>query len=220
MARIGAAWHDRITKWIEFSDPASLLSVDIFFDLRHAHGDAELSDSLWRYAFDAAHGQAAFAKLLIESANFAPTGRNWFGGIRTEAGRIDLKKAGLFGIVSAARALAVCHHVVERSTPARLEGLSALKLGAEQDLDALVESQRLFLDLILGQQIEDVKLGRPPGNSVEVKRLSARGKARLRTALQSVEHLERARARSVVQGLGRSCCGVRSPTPAARPSSS
>ena len=37
----------------------------------------------------------------------------FFGGIRTEGGRIDLKAAGLFGIVAAARAMAIRHHVMD-----------------------------------------------------------------------------------------------------------
>ena len=44
--------------------PPDLLSVDIFFDMRGVHGDTSLADTLWREAFDAAKGQAAFAKLL------------------------------------------------------------------------------------------------------------------------------------------------------------
>ena len=74
-------------------------------------------------------------------------GLGLFGRFKTRQGRIDLKKAGLFGIVTAARVLAIRHHVVERSTPARLAGIKALGLGAASDLDALIEAQATFLDL-------------------------------------------------------------------------
>jgi len=79
-------------------------------------------EALWRHAFEAARGNAGFAKLLAAAIGTIAPGRNWFGGFLTTHGRIDLKRTGLFRIVSAARALAVCHHVVERSTPERLEG--------------------------------------------------------------------------------------------------
>jgi CBS domain-containing protein len=117
-------------------------------------------------------------------------GINWFGGIKTEQGRIDLKKAGLFGIVSVARALAICHHVVERSTPARLAGLEALQIGAKRDLGILAEAQETFLDLILAQQIVDIAEGRRAGNAVAVKRLLPRDRERLRAALRAVGPLE------------------------------
>ena len=104
-------------------------------------------------------------------------------------GRIDLKKSGLFGIVSAARALAIRHHVAERSTPARLAGVQALGLG-EADLDALVDAQRTFLELILAQQVSDIADGIPPTNKVEVKPLSRRERGRLHGALAAVGSLD------------------------------
>ena len=112
------------------------------------------------------------------------------GGFRTEQGRIDLKKAGLFGIVSAARALAIRHHVVERSTPARLAGVKALGLGGESDLDALIDAQALFLDLMLGPADRRHGARRPPSNAVVVKSPAERDKDRLRAALRSIEHLD------------------------------
>ena len=183
-------WRERIGDWIQRSTPQDLLSVDIFFDLRGVHGDLELADTLWREAFDAAHGNAGFSKLLIEAAGAAEAGRNWFGGFRTVNGRIDLKKAGLFSLVSAARALAICHHVTEHSTPARLAGIKGLMPGAQSDLDALIDAHVVFLDLILKQQIDDMERGLPPTNAVEVKVLSRRDRERLRAALQSVDNLD------------------------------
>ena len=79
--------------------PQDLLAVDIFFDLRGVHGDGSLADTLWREAFAAARGKADFAKQLVETAGSNQPGFGLFGGFKTERGRIDLKKAGLFGIV-------------------------------------------------------------------------------------------------------------------------
>lgn len=185
-----ATWRARTRDWVLRSNPADLLSVDIFFDLRGVHGDLALANAVWEDAFDAAKGQAAFAKLLAETAGRSEPGLTWFGGFKTERGRIDLKKTGLFGIVGAARALAICHHVRERSTPARLAGLKASGVGAEKDLEALSDAQEVFLDLILAQQIADAADGKPATNAVVVKTLSARDRERLSTALRAVALLE------------------------------
>jgi len=182
-------WRQRIRRWIEQSSPTDLLAVDIFFDMCGVHGDVGLAEQVWREAFDAAKGRPAFAKLLVETAGTTESGLGLFGGFRTEQGRIDVKRSGLFGLVTAARALAICHHVVERSTPARLAGIRALGRGGENDLDALAEAQLVFLDLALAQQIEDIRRGIPPSNAVEVKRLPARDRERLRSALKAVSHL-------------------------------
>ena len=183
-------WRARVAAWIASARPGDLLSVDIFFDLRPVHGDLALANTLWREGFGLARGELGFAKLLAEAAGSYEKGLGLFGGFRTRHGRIDLKKAGLFGIVTLARVLAVCHHVVERATPARLAGLKARGVGAERDLDALIEAQGTFLDLVLAQQIEDIENGTPATNTVAVKRLSRRDRDRLRAALTAVEHLD------------------------------
>ena len=185
-----ATWRARVRHWITRSSPQDLLSVDIFFDLRGVHGDTGLAAALWREGFDLAAGEVSFAKLLAETAGSVAPSLNWFGGFKTVNGRIDLKRAGLFGIVSTARALAIRHRVVERSTAARLAGVKALGLGAESDLEALIDAQATFLDLVLAQQIRDVAAGIPPSNAVEIKRLSRRERARLHAALEAVANLD------------------------------
>jgi CBS domain-containing protein len=184
-----ATWRNRIDHWIMRATPADLLSVDIFFDLRAVHGDGSLAVAVRQAAFAAAEGQAAFAKLLVEGVS-TPSSLKLFGGIRTEGGRIDLKAAGLFGIVAAARAMAIRYHVMERSTPARLAGVKALVHVGEADLDALVAAHGLFLDLILAQQVEDIALGIPPSNAVALKRLSVRDRDRLHAALRAVTAID------------------------------
>ena len=182
-------WRARIAHWISRSNPADLLAVDIFFDLRGVHGNNALAETLWRDAFEAAKGHADFAKLLAEAAGEVEPGLTLFGGIKVTQGRIDLKRAGLFGVVTAARVLAIRHHVLERATPRRLAGLIGLQIGGERDLEALAEAQMIFLSLILDQQIDDIEHGRPPTNKVAVKRLSATEREFLQRALKAVRHL-------------------------------
>ena len=189
-------WRERIGHWIGQSNPQSLLSVDIFFDMRPVHGDGGLCTTIWRDAFDAARGQLGFAKLLAEAAGGGESGLGLLGRFQTSQGRIDLKKVGLFRIVSTARALAIRHHVVERSTLARLAGIKALGIGAASDLDALIAAQETLLDLLLAQQTEDLERGRPPSNAVAVRRLSSRDRDRLRSTLEAVGHID-----EVMRGL-------------------
>jgi CBS domain-containing protein len=181
-------WRARVGSWITHSKPEDLLSVDIFFDLIGVHGDVTLAETLWRGGFDAARGNAAFAKLLAQAAGDMPSGLNIFGGLRTEDGRIDLKLVGLFGIVSTARVLAIRHHLLERSTPERLEAAAALGRG-QHDLDALARAQAVFLDLIAEQQVADIQTGLSPSNKVAVRRLTREQRKDLHEALGAVRHL-------------------------------
>ena len=183
-------WRDRVAGWIKKSDPDDLLSVDIFFDLRGVHGDLALASQLWRDSFDQAAGDVAFAKLLADSAGKVAPGMGLFRRLLTENGRIDIKKSGLFGIISMARALAIRHHITEHATAARLQGLKALDIGGREPLDDLLDAQEVFLDLLIDQQVDDMEHGLTPTNTVAVKRLSERQKRRLRSALGAVRHLD------------------------------
>jgi DNA polymerase-3 subunit epsilon/CBS domain-containing protein len=184
-----ATWQSRIEHWIVRSNPKDLLCVDIFFDLRAVCGDGSLAVAVRQAAFAAAEGQAAFAKLLVEGIS-VPRSVGFFGGIRTENGRVDLKRSGLFGVVSAARAMAIRYGVMERSTPARLAGVKALLHVSAGDLDAVGGAHGVFLDLILSQQIEDISHGTSPSNAVMVKRLSSHDLERLRSALEAVASVD------------------------------
>ena len=183
-------WRKRIGRWIRTSNPQDLLSVDIFFDLLPVHGDVTLADDVWRYAFEAAANNPAFAKLLAESAGRVEPGLDFFGRLRTQEGRIDIKKTGLLGVVSAARVLAIRHGFARYGTRARLQEVRALGLGHDADLEAFEAAQSLFLDLLADQQVDDIEQGIPPSNKVSIKSLSAATRERLRTALQALRHLD------------------------------
>ncbi len=182
-------WRERIAEWITRSSPDDLLSVDIFFDFRAVHGDSALAMQLWNDAYDLAKGQTGFLKLLAEAAGPVepPVG---FFGIKTDNGRVDLKKGGLFAIVAAARLLAMRFHVAEHSTKVRLEGVNALKVGGASDLDSLVQAHAVLLENILEQQLMDMALGRAPSNSVELRRLSKARQDQLKHALGGLSSVD------------------------------
>ena len=181
-----------ITDWIARSRPDDLLSVDIFFDMRGVYGQLGLADTLWRCAFDAARGRVEFAKLLAEVGRPVERGIGFFGRIRARKGRIDLKRAGLFGIVSTARVLSIQHHVLERSTPARLRGVRALDVGGEADID---RADRGAGDVSGIGPVAAARRypcrARPATNTVVGQAAVRRANAeRLQAALQSVRHLD------------------------------
>ena len=182
-------WRERVTEWIGRSSPEDLLSVDIFFDLRFVHGDNALAEGLRRDALDLAKGHITFLKLLAESAGpFEPP--LGFFGFKTENGRVDLKRGGLFPIVSTARVLALRFHVAERSTPARLNAVKAMHAGAERDLEAMIDAHRTLLGVVLDQQLVDIAAGTPPSNRVDIRRLDRPQKEKLREALKSLRYAD------------------------------
>lgn len=191
-----STWTARVAEWVRRSRPEDLLNVDIFFDLRAVHGDAAMAASIWNGAFDAARDAPEFIKLLAEAAQAHGSPFTLFGSLREENGRVDLKRAGLFPVVSAARCLAIRHGVRERATPARLRALVAMGIGSEQDLTRMDEAHARVLDIVLRQQLADISAGLPPSSKVRLKDLGSGGQQDLKAALHALDHSAR-----VVQDL-------------------
>ena len=185
-----ATWRERVDDWIGRSRPAgSAVGRHFLRPARRARRCRAGGRSSGATAFDAAKGKPGFAKLLADAAGRSSRVSRFSAASRPSKGRIDLKRAGLFGIVTTARVLAIRHHIVERATPARLAGLATLDKGTT-DLEALSSAHAVFVDLILAQQIADIDAGHPPSNRVEVKRLSRAERARLKDALRATAHLD------------------------------
>lgn len=182
-----AAWRARLGEWMRRSRPADLMNVDIFFDLAPAAGDTRLAQGLRDAAFATAAHSPAFIKLLAEAGTAGGSPFGLFGRLRTEAGRLDLKRAGLFRIVTIARCLALRHGIKAAATDGRLLGLQGMGLGGEEDLDRLAAAHGYLLDLILRQQLADIADGTPPTNTVRLDRLSRTERRRLKETLASLK---------------------------------
>jgi DNA polymerase-3 subunit epsilon/CBS domain-containing protein len=179
-----AEWRARIGRWLTRATPEDLLAVDIFFDFRAVHGRRALAHQLWLDAWAAARGEIAFLKLLAQSAGEGGSHLTMLGRVRTdEDGRIDIKGSVLKGVVTTARILALRHGVTTHATAARLSGLIERAHGGAADLSGFDEDHQLALDLVLEQQLLDIAEGKPPGNKVTARSLSARQTQALKAAL-------------------------------------
>jgi DNA polymerase-3 subunit epsilon/CBS domain-containing protein len=185
-----SGWAATISHWVTRSDPQDLLNVDIFFDLLPVLGDRAMAEGVWRHAFEAGGGRPAFAKLLAAASAEVQATLSWFGGFRTEDGRIDLKKGALLPIVANARLLAIQFGVLARSTPERLAGVRDLGIGGAADLERLGEIHGLIVDCILRQQLHDIAEGRRPTNRIDPRRLTGAGQSGLKAALRAVAAIE------------------------------
>lgn len=180
-------WRERISQWVRRSRPQDLLNIDIFFDLAAVHGERALGETLFEDAYAYGHADAAFPLVLGERFASLRTPFTLFGGLRTEEGRIDLKRNALFPLVSAARALSIRHNIRARSTRERLEGLLERQIGSESAIRRVLAAHDLVLSLMLAQQGRDRHQGVPLSNRVEVATLPRDRRGALRTALRDLQ---------------------------------
>lgn len=182
-------WRQRIAGWVARPEGVNLLNADIFYDFRPVHGDYGLAALLRDLALEAARSRPFLALLGAQLGDMG-TPLGLFGGFKTEAGRVDLKKGGLLPLVSAARVLALRDGSSALDTPGRLQAaVAAGHLNAE-DAAGFRDAHELLLRLVLEQQIEDVRAGISPSPRVEIKRLDGLTRHRLREALKRIQLID------------------------------
>jgi DNA polymerase-3 subunit epsilon/CBS domain-containing protein len=67
--------------------------------------------------------------------------------------------------------------------------VKVVRSNAERDLEMLKDAHGVFIDMILAQQLKDIERGVAAPNAVAVAGLAVRDRSRLKTALESVAHL-------------------------------
>lgn len=180
-------WLERVEHWVARANSEDLLSVDVFFDNMFCYGEAALWQDFHAQARLLTQGRAAFAKLLADANGSHQSGLTLFQRFRTQDGRLDLKRYGLFPIVCMARTMAIMRGYEPASTQERLALLRADNPHSAQDLDALIEAQSLFLTFIARQQILDGQAGIAPSNQIEITRLSSFERNKLKEALAAAD---------------------------------
>jgi DNA polymerase-3 subunit epsilon/CBS domain-containing protein len=182
-------WRARISGWLARARPEDLLNVDIFFDLLPVAGDAALARKLHEEAVRAASRSLPFISLLAESvAGLAPP-LGLFGGLRSDAGRIDLKRSGLLPMASFARTLALRIGSTSLSTPDRLHDVAAAGRLPEADLQVLLGIHADLITLVVRQQIEDLLNGVRPSCRVALKGLDRAAVKRLGHHLRALHNI-------------------------------
>lgn len=182
--RTREGWRAAISDWVRTPAPEDLLNVDIFYDFRPVHGDRTLAEALRDDATRAAASSPLFLRLLaanLESMN-PPFGL--FGMLRTDAGRVDLKRGGLMPIVTAARIMALKRGSTARGTPERLAVAATGGALTDADRAALDAAHGILLGLTLDQQLADIAEGVRPSTRVAVGRLDRPARRRLKEALR------------------------------------
>ena len=185
--RDAQSWRREIGRWLSRTSPEDILHADIFFDSMCVHGDCRLAELLHREASEAAAKARPFLRLLAQRACEFDDPTGLFGRWRLDTrGRIDLKRCGIMPIFSAARAAALQHGIVHRSTLHRLGALRKLRPEQAATCDDLADAHGILLAEVLKQQLRDMDSGVALSNSVAPSELGSVATEKLKWALGRV----------------------------------
>ena len=184
-----AAWQELFSQWTRLPKPEALLDAAIFFDFRGVAGDLSL-ESLDEI-ITAAQSQKLFLSHLARGALdfFPPLG--FFNRLRSENGKLDLKKDSIAPIVGLARAAALAAGSRERSTLERLAVAksSGAMLSAE-DAATLEEIFPFLFELRLRHQVAQLAAGGAIDHSVKLTDLSRLTRRQLKDAFVTIKRIQ------------------------------
>jgi CBS domain-containing protein len=182
-----ATWRAHVDHWVGTPTAAAVLEASVFFDLRHQHGDAELTAELARTQRRAAHGAPIFlAHLAAHAASHHPP-LGFFRELVVERSgehrdALDVKRGGINVIVEIARLHGLACGSEATSTVARLEDAAADRRVSPGLAADLRDAWEFLAHLRLRHQSEQVRSGRPADNWVDPSSLSHFEKRHLKAA--------------------------------------
>ena len=192
-------WRTVLDQWFGTPTPENIMNVSMFSDLRLLSGDPSLQMALKEFvAGRLKNNELYLGHMTANLLRFAvPLG--WFGKIRTEkgehAGKVDLKKAGIFAITEGVKILALGYGVQETGTAERLKQLAGQGVLTGKEADDLTASFYALVHFRLRTQIDAISKGQRPDNRIILADLNRMEKERLRAALEG--------ARSFLKSMGR-----------------
>ena len=181
-------WRSLFARWVRTPEPQALLEAAIFFDFRPVAGALSL-EPLDKILAGARTEKPFIAHLADASLAHPPLG--FFKRIRSDNGKVDVKKGGLAPIVGLARAAALAGGSLERSTLERLAaaGKSGTIL-SQDDASELAEIFQFLLHLRLRQQLASLQANRPLDHNVDVNALSTLERRRLKEGFVMIRRIQ------------------------------
>lgn len=188
-------WRELIDGWIGTPTNENILNFSMFSDMRALWGDSALEDQLRSYIIQRAGEESLFiARMAANVCKFDPP-LGFFGGFKVEkngdqAGRLDLKKAGIFALAEGIKVLGLEAGDLGGSTREKLERLEAAEVLAGEQAEELLASFNLLSFLRLREQLAAQAEGRAPSNHIDPKSLNRIETARFKGALEVVKSLQ------------------------------
>lgn len=192
-------WRTVLDQWFGIPTPENIMKVSMFSDLRILHGDPTLEMELKTHVAGRLRDNELYLGHMTANLLHFAVPLGWFGRIRSEkgehAGKVDLKKAGIFAITEGTKILSLGNGVQETGTAERIKRLIALGVLSQKEADDLIAGYYSLVYYRLRSQVDASSAGRQPDNRIMLSELNRMEQGRLRNALEVV--------RSFQESLGR-----------------
>ncbi len=185
-----AEWRTLLRRRIADPTPQAVLDLDVLLDMRQVGGTLDASD-LARLVVDSAAYGPLLHGMAVSAVQF-PSAIGAFGRIKTEDGRLDVKKGGLAPITLVARAYALVSRSTEVGTRERLAAAEQAELLSPRAVGRLGFAHALLTRLRLQHQLRQAKAGDALDDRVPLTTIAWPDRRMLRNALESIKEVQQA----------------------------
>ncbi len=190
------AYKKTLRRWIHQPDEISFNQLAVFLDASPIAGDANLLGVLKTHVFELLDNQSVVLGHIAKPMLGFQTPLGLFNRLITEkqppnAGKLDIKKGGVFPIVHGVRCLALEHGITETSTLDRIHVLSSLGVFTSGLSADLIESLDLMSSIRVNAQLEQLVRGGPCDNYVIPRDLNNEERELLRSSLKIVKEFKK-----------------------------
>lgn len=171
-------WRQYFTECVTAAKPQDLLDVNVFFDFRSAHGEAEHVRQLREHLHHLLDGEGrhAFFFHLAQSTLQFKAPRGFFGNIQLESSgerpAAFNVKAATIPLVNFARMYALQNRFAETNTLERLRRLRDQGLLLPSSHDELAQSYTALMQMRLTHQAAQIGRGVEPDNFIDLSELT------------------------------------------------
>jgi len=189
------AYRDDLRMWIHQPSSDGFMNLAIFFDATAIAGDGALLADLRAYLFDLIDGQENVVRHFARAIQSFETPIGLFNRLVLEkaaphAGRLDIKKGGIFPIVHGVRSLALEYRLSETNTIGRIQALSGKPPFEEGFTADLIEAFEFLSMIRLRTQLDQWDLEGRTHNYVDPASLTKLERGLLRDSLKIVKQFK------------------------------
>ena len=190
------AYKESLRRWIYQPDETSFNQLAVFLDASPIAGDEDLLNALKAHVFELLENQTVVLGHIAKPMLGFATPLGMFNRLITEkqppnAGKLDIKKGGVFPIVHGVRCLALEHRILETSTLDRIHNLSSLGVFTRGLSADLIESLDIMSSIRVKAQLEQLVRGSTFDNYVTPQELNNQERDLLRSSFKIVKEFKK-----------------------------
>ncbi len=203
--RSSDGWRREVDQWFSVASLENIINVAMFCDMRTLYGDPAFELEVKQHIASHLGRNELFLMKMAANVHRIRIPLDWTGRIKTETGDghqelLDIKRGGIFTITEGIKVLALESKILDGGTLERIARLVEAGTLNRVEADNLRAAFDQLILLRLRFQVESLREGKTPNNTISLDRLNRMETGGLKLALEEVRSFKRLLQRRFLLG--------------------